>query len=177
MFGRTCLFVFWTLPILVVDGIRLALFVGVLAPGFARFFWYYAVTSNRASIQYGQGDSCRQTLDIYLPSTWKSANEIKQKQQQRIRSNSSRLDYHDSTTQESSANNTPLIGAPWSHERLLDNLQQQDNRDSRGNEEEEEGGNANNNASTSEKKAPVVIFFTGGAWLIGYKMWGSLLAR
>jgi len=25
--------------------------------------------------------------------------------------------------------------------------------------------------------APVVIFFTGGAWLIGYKMWGALLAR
>jgi prenylcysteine alpha-carboxyl methylesterase len=25
--------------------------------------------------------------------------------------------------------------------------------------------------------APVVLFFTGGAWLIGYKMWGALLAR
>lgn len=25
--------------------------------------------------------------------------------------------------------------------------------------------------------APVVVFFTGGAWLIGYKMWGALLAR
>lgn len=26
-------------------------------------------------------------------------------------------------------------------------------------------------------RAPVVVFYTGGAWIIGYKMWGSLLAR
>jgi prenylcysteine alpha-carboxyl methylesterase len=26
-------------------------------------------------------------------------------------------------------------------------------------------------------KQPVVVYFTGGAWLIGYKMWGALLAR
>lgn len=25
--------------------------------------------------------------------------------------------------------------------------------------------------------APVLVFFTGGAWMIGYKMWGTLLAR
>eukprot|EP00957_Ditylum_brightwellii_P118450 9034265-Ditylum_brightwellii.AAC.1 len=24
---------------------------------------------------------------------------------------------------------------------------------------------------------PVVIFLTGGAWIIGYKMWGALMAR
>ena len=24
---------------------------------------------------------------------------------------------------------------------------------------------------------PVVLFLTGGAWIIGYKMWGTLLAR
>ena len=27
------------------------------------------------------------------------------------------------------------------------------------------------------RKLPVVVFYTGGAWLIGYKMWGALLAR
>jgi len=27
------------------------------------------------------------------------------------------------------------------------------------------------------KKKPVVIFLTGGAWIIGYRMWGCLLAR
>ena len=25
--------------------------------------------------------------------------------------------------------------------------------------------------------APVLVFYTGGAWMIGYKMWGTLLAR
>jgi hypothetical protein len=30
--------------------------------------------------------------------------------------------------------------------------------------------------TTIEGKA-VVIFLTGGAWIIGYKMWGALLAR
>lgn len=28
-----------------------------------------------------------------------------------------------------------------------------------------------------EESKPVVIFLTGGAWIIGYKMWGALLAR
>jgi prenylcysteine alpha-carboxyl methylesterase len=32
-------------------------------------------------------------------------------------------------------------------------------------------------SSTSLLPRPVVIFYTGGAWLIGYKMWGALLAR
>jgi prenylcysteine alpha-carboxyl methylesterase len=32
-------------------------------------------------------------------------------------------------------------------------------------------------ASTSLLPRPVVIFYTGGAWLIGFKMWGALLAR
>lgn len=30
---------------------------------------------------------------------------------------------------------------------------------------------------TTKKKKPVVIFLTGGAWIIGYRMWGTLLAR
>lgn len=28
-----------------------------------------------------------------------------------------------------------------------------------------------------ESKAPVIVFLTGGAWIIGYKMWGALLSR
>ena len=31
--------------------------------------------------------------------------------------------------------------------------------------------------SNSSSLAPVVVFYTGGAWCIGYKMWGALLAR
>lgn len=35
------------------------------------------------------------------------------------------------------------------------------------------------NDSTEEycSNAPVIVFCTGGAWMIGYKMWGALLAR
>ena len=32
-------------------------------------------------------------------------------------------------------------------------------------------------ASSSSEPSPVVVFYTGGAWCIGYKMWGTLLAR
>lgn len=32
-------------------------------------------------------------------------------------------------------------------------------------------------SSSSGEKKPVVIFLTGGAWIIGYRMWGCLLAR
>jgi prenylcysteine alpha-carboxyl methylesterase len=35
----------------------------------------------------------------------------------------------------------------------------------------------NDEASTELLGRPVVIFYTGGAWIIGYKMWGALLAR
>jgi prenylcysteine alpha-carboxyl methylesterase len=97
-----------TLPIWIWDGIRLFCFVLVLAPGFMRFFWYYAITAKRKSMRYGQ-DSCRQTLDIYC----------------------------------------------------LEDTQ----------------ANTDDEASTELVGRPVVIFYTGGAWIIGYKMWGTLLAR
>ena len=32
-----------------------------------------------------------------------------------------------------------------------------------------------NNSST--RKTPVVIFVTGGAWIIGYKLWSALVGR
>ena len=31
--------------------------------------------------------------------------------------------------------------------------------------------------TTTTAKKPVLIFFTGGAWVIGYKMWGAFLAK
>ena len=31
--------------------------------------------------------------------------------------------------------------------------------------------------SIASSLSPVVVFYTGGAWIIGYKMWGTLLAR
>ncbi|XVF59683.1 hypothetical protein PTKIN_Ptkin07bG0295700 [Pterospermum kingtungense] len=35
--------------------------------------------------------------------------------------------------------------------------------------------NNNNNSNGSPNSKPVVVFVTGGAWIIGYKAWGSLL--
>lgn len=32
-------------------------------------------------------------------------------------------------------------------------------------------------SSSTDNKKPVVIFVTGGAWIIGFRMWGTLLAR
>lgn len=96
-------FLFWTVPLLLWDGIRLTFFVIALTPGFVRFAWYYFVAARRESIRFG-AESCRQTLDVY-------------------------------SLESCSDDTAPLLGAP------------------------------------------VLIFFTGGAWLIGYKMWGALLAR
>jgi prenylcysteine alpha-carboxyl methylesterase len=31
--------------------------------------------------------------------------------------------------------------------------------------------------SSASSLSPVIVFYTGGAWIIGYKMWGTLLAR
>jgi len=39
------------------------------------------------------------------------------------------------------------------------------------------GSRAHVNSNEETKKKPVVIFLTGGAWIIGYRMWGCLLAR
>lgn len=120
-------FLFWTLPILLWDGIRLVGLVICLFPGFVRFAWYYSVKANRKSVRFGNG-SCRQTLDVYS----------------------------------------------------LDTPTQHGHSDSNDNQDLENGTAAHSPAyatRTSLIDAPVVLFFTGGAWLIGYKMWGALLAR
>jgi prenylcysteine alpha-carboxyl methylesterase len=38
-------------------------------------------------------------------------------------------------------------------------------------------GNGKGNGNGDEGSKPVVVFLSGGAWIIGYKAWGSLLAR
>jgi len=38
-------------------------------------------------------------------------------------------------------------------------------------------GSRTTTPTTTATKKPVVIFLTGGAWIIGYRMWGTLLAR
>ena len=90
-----------TIPLSFFNCLRLFLFVLCLSPGFLRFAWYYFISSDRVSVQYGN-ESVRQRLDVYRSS---DASGV-------CRSN-----------------------------------------------------------------APVLIFAPGGAWVIGYKMWGALLAR
>ena len=55
---------FLTLPVLVLDLVRLLLGVMILAPGFVRFAWYYWIVAQHETVQYAK-DSCRQRLDVY----------------------------------------------------------------------------------------------------------------
>jgi hypothetical protein len=95
-------------PILFYDALRLALFVVFLAPAFARFLYYYSVTSHRQVVRYKDSSSLRHVVDLYGATTTSTS----------------------STT-----------------------------------------------TTCSDNKKPVLIFFTGGAWVIGYKMWGAFLAK
>ena len=96
--------IYWstcTLPVLLYDALRLAMFVLFLAPAFASFFYYY-VTADRRVLRYKESKSMRHVADVYGATvcTKKDPN-----------------------------------------------------------------------------RKPVLIFFTGGAWVIGYKMWGAFLAK
>lgn len=100
---RCIYWIFWTVPVLVYDALRLALFVLFLAPAFVHFFYYY-ITADRQVVRYkeGEGSSIRNTLDVYGATT---------------------------------------------------------------------------NTKKDSHRKPVLVFFTGGAWVIGYKMWGAFLAK
>jgi acetyl esterase/lipase len=47
-----------------------------------------------------------------------------------------------------------------------------DKEDDENENEEDDNGEEKKNGG-----APVVVFLTGGAWIIGYKMWGTLIGR
>eukprot|EP00977_Amphora_coffeiformis_P007501 scaffold1640_cov161-Amphora_coffeaeformis.AAC.24 len=115
-------FLFWTVPILLWDGLCLVGFVVVLSPGFTRFLWYYTVVSRRVTLRFGE-DSCRQSLDIYFPDD-------------------------------------------ASYQKAREYMRQPD-----------ETAPTNSQLAALMNGPPTVIFASGGAWLIGYKMWGCLLAR
>lgn len=95
-----------TIPIVLLDGVQLLLYVLFLLPAFLQFGWFY-VSCGRLSRRY-KSDSCRNTLDIYG---------------------------HHVTSADS------------------------------------------NGVVSSSPLKPVILFCPGGAWLIGYKMWGALLAK
>jgi prenylcysteine alpha-carboxyl methylesterase len=119
-FSQCLYFVCVTIPRMIINSIRLLLFVLFLLPGFIQFAFYYWFIANRTVIQY-KSDSCRQTLDVYT---------------------NTKPIYH---TENSNDNNTN-----------------------------------NNNSDTADSSLllrPVIVFVPGGAWIIGYKMWGTLTAR
>ena len=45
------------------------------------------------------------------------------------------------------------------------------------NKDGSKSGDAGDDDEELKSKAPVLVFLTGGAWIIGYKMWGALLSR
>jgi len=105
---------------LIWNAVRLLVFVGLLAPAFARFFWYYAVTSDRIVVRYKQ------------PSPYNTAAN------------------HNTNNNYSCRHVMDIYGATT---------------------------NDNDNNDNNNQKKRVLIFLTGGAWMIGYKMWGTFLAR
>ena len=52
-----------------------------------------------------------------------------------------------------------------------------DDDDDDDNDDDDDDDSGNDNENDSKPKAPVIVFLTGGAWIIGYKMWGALLSR
>ena len=44
-------------------------------------------------------------------------------------------------------------------------------------EDVEEGGGGGGGETKPKQLKPVVIFVTGGVWIIGYRVWGALLAK
>ena len=142
-------FVFWTIPILLWDGIRLIALVICLSPGFVRFAWYYYVSSHRQSIRFGK-ESCRQTLDVY---------HLKRRRT---------VQYHSPST----------VGTTGfsAIDRFEDGVVAEESMTSRRGLLESDNDNSFG-LDLGAALAPVIVFYTGGAWMIGYKMWGALLAR
>jgi prenylcysteine alpha-carboxyl methylesterase len=107
----TLQFLCFTIPIVLLDGLQLMLYVFLLLPAFLRFGWFY-VSCGRVSTRY-KSDSCRNTLDIYGHNNYQDP---------------------ETSTDQVTSSAPPLL-------------------------------------------KPVILFCPGGAWLIGYKMWGALLAK
>lgn len=150
-----------TLPLLGWDGVRLLLYTLVLAPAFCRFAWYYWVVADRTSIRY-RTESVRQTLDVYRPAAARGAPNI------------AVVDENDDDYENENETN------------LMNDVSN-----------ETDAGTSTRGAARRRRRwrrgavttttappppflllqEPVVFFCTGGAWTIGYKMWGALLAR
>ena len=170
-------FLFRTLPLSLFHLSRLMLFVFVLFfPGFFRFAWYYFVVSDCISVPYSD-ESIRQRLDVYRTHAVAAQSCTAAQQQQRepllntATSSTSSNDRQNSVNVNVNNNNNNNANGEYHYDTFEDEevpLQQQQ-------QQQQACQSTNNNTGTDG--APVLIFCTGGGWMIGYKMWGALLAR
>ena len=132
--------------------VRLLAFVMALLPGFVVFAYYYFWSADRIALPYREdgvvGDASNDGDDPSRNSPRTSRHFV---------------DVYGSRTALTMRND----GRDISYDRQYSSMLTTCNDMSSG----ENGGNGD------EESKPVVIFLTGGAWIIGYKMWGALLAR
>mmetsp|Transcript_14195 Transcript_14195/g.39315 ORF Transcript_14195/g.39315 Transcript_14195/m.39315 type:complete len:507 (-) Transcript_14195:282-1802(-) len=159
----------WSWVLVFSDVICMLGFIAALLPGFIRFAWFYAISSNRTSVKYGT-QSCRQTMDVYF-----AANSN-----------------HPQARVTSPLPASPLRKKKGQRGNLVDDEETSQETGSTASDSSTSSGNDADSASASSTTGllgevnddihaptgrPVVLFFPGGAWMIGYKMWAALTAR
>jgi len=175
---RLLRFVLVTTPCLVVDGLRLTAFVLLLLPGFLRFAWYYHVLAERTPVSYARtvtvvdcdDDKAAAASDDDQGSEDTDDESSTPRRRRRRRSSSS------------SQRTQPVL--PWLHRcrQTLDVYTAVPSSSASASNESEkkkgwEGQRLLQKEEEPELLRPVLVFFSGGAWIIGYKMWAALLAR
>mmetsp|Transcript_1776 Transcript_1776/g.2075 ORF Transcript_1776/g.2075 Transcript_1776/m.2075 type:complete len:488 (-) Transcript_1776:120-1583(-) len=167
-------FLFRTLPLSLFNLTRLMLFVLVLFfPGFFRFAWYYFVVSDRVSVPYSD-ESIRQRLDVYR--TYQAvfaAQSCTPDQQQQQQQQQQREPLLNTATSSDRQNSVHGNGNDNNGEYHRDTFEDEEEVPLQKQQQQQVCQSTNNNTDG----APVLIFCTGGGWMIGYKMWGALLAR
>ena len=148
------------IPAFTIRFLRLLLFVIVLLPAFVVFVWHY-VTCDREAVYYCDGCSCGTACNN---SDNKDDTKLKKKHGKNnhatnpvsIKCQKCRTPYFSRHYLDIYGSRTPL---PRNASCISS------------------GNNNSNSNCNSVNKKPVVIFLTGGAWTIGYRMWGTLLGR
>ena len=135
----------------VLKFIRLLAFTMALLPAFIVFAWYYFISSDRRVFCYANESkkTSRHYIDIYGSMITGSDWETLS------------LSYHQYSNISSKSTGRTSPSNSLSSD-LSDDIDDIDSQ---------------NSIRAKGSGKPIVIFLTGGAWTIGYKMWGALLAR
>lgn len=158
-FARLCIYFFkgktfgWVLKFL-----RLMGFTFVLFPAFTVFLWYYFISSDRKVYSYIEDDddtpirrTSRNYVDVYGSCEENCKGQITISDKGRSK---------------------------YLHSNIVDNESSSFSCDDDKNTFRDVKTHDSNSMHETERFGkPVVIFLTGGAWTIGYKMWGAFLAR